>query len=112
MTPSTATVTSGPRTRRRMLPRLAIYVFLTLMALLWLLPLAWAIYTALRPFSDTQLNGYISLPRSLTLDNFLTAWSQGDFALHFASTVFPVLTFPGATCQLGLSSGGLPYAPQ
>jgi multiple sugar transport system permease protein len=103
MTTATATARkSAPRNRRRRLPGVALYVFLTFMALLWLLPLAWAIYTAMRPFSDTQQNGYISLPGALTLDNFLNAWSQGEFALHFASTL--IVTIPAVIVTLLVAS--------
>ena len=103
MTATTATATTGaPRKRHKRLPRVALHAFLTAMALLWLLPLAWAVYTALRPFSDTQANGYISLPSSLTLDNFLTAWSQGDFALHFASTL--IVAIPAVIVTLIVAS--------
>jgi multiple sugar transport system permease protein len=96
------TAARPPRQRRSRLPRIALYAFLTIMALVWLVPLAWAIYTALRPFSDTQANGYISLPSTLTLDNFLTAWSQGDFALHFASTL--IVTIPAVIVTLLVAS--------
>ena len=50
------------RTPRR---RVALYAFLTLMAVTWLFPLLWAAYTALRPISDTLRDGYISLPTTL-----------------------------------------------
>jgi multiple sugar transport system permease protein len=93
---------SAPRKRRSRWPGVALYTFLTFMALLWLLPLAWAIYTALRPFSDTQQNGYISLPGALTLQNFLDAWSQGQFALHFASTL--IVTIPAVIVTLLVAS--------
>jgi len=81
----------GPVTTRRRRPparRIALYVFLTVMAAIWLFPLAWGVYTALRPFSDTQANGYISTPTTLNLQNFSDAWEQGDFALHYMSTLF------------------------
>ncbi len=100
-----ATQTGGiaaPRKRRRNVPGIALYAFLTFMAIVWLVPLAWAVYTALRPFADTQQRGYISLPGSLTLDNFLTAWSQGEFALHFASTL--IVTVPAVIVTLLVAS--------
>lgn len=92
----------GRAGRRVRVPRLALYAFLSLMALAWLFPLAWAIYTALRPYSDTQLNGYISLPAQLTLDNFINAWNQGEFATHFLSTL--IVTVPAVIVTLLLAS--------
>ena len=47
--------------------RLALHAFLLGMAILWLFPLLWAIYTSFRPFDDTFKRGYISLPNALTL---------------------------------------------
>ena len=34
-------------------------------ALLWLVPLVWAIYTSLRPYADTQQRGYVSIGGAL-----------------------------------------------
>ena len=82
--------------------RVALYVFLTGLAVVWLFPLAWGIYTALRPFSDTQRNGYISLPSTLNFDNFLNAWSQGEFQLHYFSTL--IVTIPAVIVTLLLAS--------
>ncbi len=90
------------RSRRMTRPRIALYAFLTVMAVIWLFPLAWAVYTALRPFADTQANGYISLPSSLSIDNFTAAWSQGEFAKHFASTL--IVTIPAVIVTLIVSS--------
>ena len=94
--------TTAARTRRRPWARIGLYVFLTIMAIVWLFPLVWAIYTALRPFADTQAHGYISLPSSLTLDNFTNAWSRGDFALHFAATL--IVTVPAVIVTLLIAS--------
>lgn len=98
--PTAAAVVSRPRKRRR--GRVALYLFLTAMALLWLFPLAWGIYTALRPFSDTQKNGYISLPEVLNFNNFINAWGQGEFALHYLSTL--LVTIPAVILTLLISS--------
>jgi multiple sugar transport system permease protein len=91
-----------PSGRMVRLPRLALYGFLSAMALVWLFPLAWAIYTALRPFSDTQLHGYISFPSQLNFDNFINAWNQGEFAKHFLSTL--IVTVPAVIVTLILAS--------
>ncbi len=89
--------------RRRFRPRrVALYVFLTGLSIVWLFPLAWGMYTALRPFSDTQHNGYISLPETLNVDNFTNAWSQGEFQLHYLSTL--IVTIPAVIVTLILAS--------
>lgn len=106
MTAANPAAVGGPRpvTRRRRVTgrRIALYAFLTVMAAIWLFPLAWAAYTALRPFGETQTKGYISLPSSLSFDNFAAAWSQGDFAKHFLSTL--IVTIPAVIVTLIVAS--------
>jgi multiple sugar transport system permease protein len=91
-----------PRRRRIPWGRVALYTFLTVMAVIWLFPLVWAVYTALRPFSDTQANGYISLSTNLNFQNFIDAWNQGDFATHFISTL--IVTIPAVIVTLLVAS--------
>ncbi|MFM2076260.1 MAG: hypothetical protein RJA49_150 [Actinomycetota bacterium] len=80
-------IVARPRRRAR-LSRAFLYVFLTLAALLWLLPVASAMYAALRPYSETQKNGIFSLPHTLTLQNFRDAWTQGQMTHTFMNTMF------------------------
>jgi multiple sugar transport system permease protein len=71
--------------------RVGLHVFLTAMAVLWLMPLVWAVYTAFRTFRDTTLNGYFSLPSGLTLQNFFDAWTQGDLLRNYIQTLAIVI---------------------
>ena len=66
--------------------RVLLYVFLTLTALVWMVPIAGAIFSSFRPFSDTVTNGYFSWPESLTLDNYENAWKQGDILGKYWNT--------------------------
>jgi multiple sugar transport system permease protein len=91
-----------PKRRQVRVPRLALYGFLSAMALVWLFPLMWAIYTAMRPFGDTQRNGYISVATTLNFDNFIKAWSDGNFATHFVATL--IVTVPAVIVTLLLAS--------
>jgi multiple sugar transport system permease protein len=80
--------------RRARLSRLALHAFLITMSIIWLWPLLWAVYTALRSFKDTQLNGYVSLPSGLTLQNFFDAWNEGDLwhnCIQTLSIVIPAV---------------------
>ena len=54
----------------------ALHAFLIVAALFWLAPVAWAVYTSLRPYSETAENGYVSLPDTLTLENYTNAWTR------------------------------------
>ena len=58
--------------------------FLMLTAAVWLLPVAWAVYTSLRPYADTAERGYVSLPGVLNLQNYINAWTQADLPHYYA----------------------------
>jgi multiple sugar transport system permease protein len=96
-------VTMRTSRRWRIRPtRMALYAFLSAMALLWLFPLMWALYTALRPFSDTQRLGYISLPGELSLKNFADAWEQAEIPHAYLNTL--IVAVPGVIVTLLLAS--------
>lgn len=91
------------RTHRRIRPgRVLLYGFLTFMAVTWLFPLLWAVYTALRPYADTLQHGYVSLPSSLSVDNFVNAWNQGNFPQHYLNSA--IVAIPGVIVTLLVAS--------
>ena len=105
MTAASTPVPASLVARHRRWPRprrLALYAFLSAMAITWLFPLVWGIYTALRPFADTQANGYISLPDTISLQNFTDAWEQGQFVLRYASTL--IVAIPAVILTLIVAS--------
>nr|WP_249416597.1 carbohydrate ABC transporter permease [Streptomyces sp. TS71-3] len=61
-------------------------------AVVWLVPLLWAVYTSLRPYSDTTRHGYLSWPHSISLQNFSDAWSQSGMPHFFWNSV--LITVP------------------
>ncbi|MBS2533146.1 carbohydrate ABC transporter permease [Catenulispora sp. NF23] len=83
--------------------QIASQVFLICACVLWLLPIVFALYVALRPYSDTQKYGYVSLPHHLTLKNFSDAWSQSDMVHYFWNSV--LITVPSVIIVLALASG-------
>jgi multiple sugar transport system permease protein len=78
------------------------YLFLTVMAVMWLVPLLWTLYTALRPRESTVEHGYFSLAGPYNLDNFTAAWSQGGFAQSFTNSA--IITVPSVVLTLVLAS--------
>lgn len=58
-----------------------------LLALLWLLPLAYAFWSAFHP---PEYATTFDLTAPLTLDNFAAAWSQAPFARYYLNTVLLV----------------------
>src|SRR5205823_14133775 len=103
---TTAAVAARTRaaTRRRTLrlPRVGLHVFLVGTALLWLAPIAWAVFTSFRPYADTAEHGYVSVPHTLSLVNYRNAWSQGQIPLHFWNSM--VITIPAIFIILLLAS--------
>ena len=96
-------VAPTPVKRGRVRPsRVILQVFLAAMAVLWLFPLLWVTYTALRPYADTLANGYVSLPTSLGVDNFVNAWNEGNFPQFYLNTLW--VAVPGVIITLILAS--------
>ncbi len=83
--------------------QLASQVFLICACVLWLLPIGFALYVAVRPYAETQKYGYVSMPHHLTLKNFSDAWSQSDMPHYFWNSV--LITVPSVVVALALASG-------
>ncbi|MEO6031402.1 MAG: carbohydrate ABC transporter permease [Burkholderiaceae bacterium] len=70
-----------------------------LLALLWILPLAYAVWTAFHP---SEYSTRFVLDAPLTLDNFRRAWAAAPFARYFFNTT--VLVFMILALQLVLGT--------
>ncbi|MEA2585787.1 MAG: multiple sugar transport system permease protein [Thermomicrobiales bacterium] len=76
-----------PRRRVRVRPaRILLYAFISLTALVWLVPIAGAVFASLRPFAETVHEGIFSWPHSVTLDNYRNAWNDGDISRKYWNT--------------------------
>ncbi len=82
--------------------RILLYVFLTLTALVWLVPIVGAVFASFRPFSETVREGAFSWPNSFTLDNYRDAWEQGDILRKYWNTA--LILVPALTLTLFFSS--------
>ena len=106
LAPDTAQPRSRPAktpNRRRVRPaRIVLHVFLACTALAWLVPILWAVYTSLRPYSDTQSHGYLSWARTLNFSNFTAAWQQSGMLHFFWNTV--LIAVPAVLLTLLLSA--------
>jgi len=80
----------------------AAQVFMLVAALLWITPIAFAIYVSLRPEEETNRLGYVSIAHKLTLSNFSNAWSQSDMWRFFMNSVW--ITLPAVIVTLVLAS--------
>jgi multiple sugar transport system permease protein len=100
---SVATATPRPRPRRVRPARMILHGFLILMGIVWLFPLAWAVFTSLRTYGDTALHGYISWPSNgLSFSNYQTVWTQADLPYYYLNTL--VIVIPGVLLTLLLAS--------
>jgi multiple sugar transport system permease protein len=97
-----AAATSRTAARRQRPSHWGTYLFLTVLAVMWLVPLLWALYTALRPKADTDKFGYFSIGGTYNLQNFIDAWNQGGFVNYLWNSV--LITVPTVLLTLFLAS--------
>ena len=88
--PEVATTYVKPRTGIRW-SRVVLHVFLITMALVWLFPLVYALYTSLRPYADTARLGYVSVGGAYNLDNYIKAFTDGHLPSYFVNTLIVVI---------------------
>ena len=106
MSTTTATATAATvavqHRRRIRWQRVLLHVVLISLALVWLFPILWTLYTALRPYADTSHDGYVSIARTLNFDNFVTAWNRSQMPKFFLNTL--IIAIPAVTITLFVSS--------
>ena len=107
---ATATAKSRPTAaeaykaqHRRIHPqRILLHVFLIGIVVLWLFPLAWTIYTSLRPYDETARLGYVSVGGTYNLDNYINAWDRAEIPKFFLNTL--IIMVPAVFLVLFLAS--------
>ncbi|WP_405840373.1 carbohydrate ABC transporter permease [Streptomyces sp. NBC_01518] len=100
---TTPTAALGVKQRTPLRPaRVLLHTFLVVTSLAWLAPLLWAVYAALRPYSETSNKGYVSWPDTLNLDNFKNAFEQSDMTHYFVNTL--IIAVPAVLLTLLLAS--------
>jgi len=97
-------MTAATAARRRPLRAgsVAAQIFMIVMTVLWITPIVFALYVALRPIEETNKLGYVSLPRHLTLSNFADAWTQSDMWRFFLNSAY--VTVPAVLLTLFFAS--------
>jgi multiple sugar transport system permease protein len=89
--------------RRRKSRHVLSYIVLTVLSVLWLLPIVWTFYISLRPYEDTQSSeSLLGWPKHLNFDNYTTAWQQSDFLHFFINSA--IITIPAVVITLFLAS--------
>ncbi|NYE95595.1 multiple sugar transport system permease protein [Psychromicrobium silvestre] len=78
------------------------HLFLAVMAVIWLIPLLWSIYTALRPKASTDAHGYFSIAGDFNFQNFIDAWTQAGLLKYLGNSA--LITIPTVLITLFLAS--------
>jgi multiple sugar transport system permease protein len=100
--PPTPTPAVAPRQWRRLSKTAITYIVLTVLAILWLIPIFAALLTAVRTMDDITLNGFWSIPGVATFDNFAEAWGSARVSQYLMSSF--IVTIPSLILMLFLSS--------
>jgi multiple sugar transport system permease protein len=79
-----------------------IHAFLIVVSVVWMVPVLWALYTSLRPYSDTAEHGYVSIARTLSFENYKNAWTQADLPHYYINSA--IVTIPAIIITLLLAS--------
>ncbi|UQZ86277.1 L-arabinose transport system permease protein AraQ [Paenibacillus konkukensis] len=67
--------------------RIARYAILTVLAVLFLIPVVFIAFTALKSNADLMSHPFYSLPQKLQWSNFQKAWDQGKLSMYMKNTV-------------------------
>src|SRR6478736_5068163 len=78
------------------------HLILIALSVMWLIPLLWTLFTALRPKADTDKYGYWSFGGSFNFENFKDAWVQAGLAKYFVNSV--IITVPTVLLTLLFAS--------
>ena len=97
-TPLTGPPKSGRPVGRR---TWVVYAIVSVLALVWVFPVFWAVLNSFRDYQYTSQNGYASLG-GWTLQNYADAWNRGNFGLYFTNSA--IITIPTVLLSLLLAS--------
>ena len=99
-------IPEGPKPRKISPSRIAIYVFLGVSAIFFLLPVYVMIITSLKPMAEIRTSNLFAFPMEITLDAWAKAWSSActgrvcegispgmlnSFKIAIPGTLFPVI---------------------
>jgi multiple sugar transport system permease protein len=87
--------------RRASTAQIAVYVLLTVLALVWLFPLVWAVYNSFRDYDYVLLNGYLSVG-GFTFSNYIDSWNIGGIPHYFLNSL--IITVPSVLLILFFGS--------
>ncbi len=66
-------------------------IFSSAIALIWSVPVIWALIASFRPASEPISRGDVWFGSTLTFENYIHAWSLAPFGRYYINTIFVVL---------------------
>jgi raffinose/stachyose/melibiose transport system permease protein len=73
----------------------ALWISLILLALIWITPFVFIVFTSLKTSADVMGESAFALPKALAFDNFAGAWKRGNFSTTaFNGIVITVIKVP------------------
>lgn len=82
----------------------AVYIVMSLFALMTLYPIFWLIMNSFKTTREFQVS-QLALPRAPTLQNYVEAWKMGEFGLLFPNSVLYTLGATAGIIFLSLMAG-------
>lgn len=82
----------------------AVYIVMSLFALMTLYPIFWLIMNSFKTTREFQVR-QLAFPRAPTLQNYVEAWKMGDFGLLFPNSVLYTLGATAGIIFLSLMAG-------
>ncbi|SLM09749.1 ABC-type transporter, integral membrane subunit [uncultured spirochete] len=82
----------------------AVYIVMSLFALMTLYPIFWLIMNSFKTTREFQVS-QLAFPRAPTLQNYVEAWKMGDFGLLFPNSVLYTLGATAGIIFLSLMAG-------
>jgi multiple sugar transport system permease protein len=79
-----------------------ISAFIGFFAILWLFPIAWTVWSSLRPYNDVIANGVFSIPNTLNFDNYYNALRLMKLPMYLTNSL--LITVPAVVLTLGFGS--------
>lgn len=81
------------------------YGILSIISFVFLFPLLWVVISSLKPQSELFTYPLTMLPRTPTLENYVTAFASGDFVTFYRNSMFVSVTATLLTVTINVMAG-------
>lgn len=86
----------------------AFYLLMFVLAILWMVPVVFSVFTAVKSPQELATHGVFSIPTSIDWNNFVQAWTVGDMSIYMKnSLLITVIKVPLGILIESLAAFGL-----